>query len=152
MNVRGIPCRPTYTCMFYVTALLYMYSVTKACRFIKRGDSETDARAVTFRLHIDFHLSVPVFNPFSSKTTRIFGTLWTCADPGGGQGGLGPPPPPHKILLPQIVRRGPRGPWPPPLQNPGSAYDGYVLIGLRGRGIRFIIRYLRRYHWLRNYI
>ena len=51
----------------------------------------------------------------------------------GGHGGLGPPPPPHKILLPQIVRRGPRGPcppprgprgpWPPPLQNPGSAYD-----------------------------
>ena len=52
---------------------------------------------------------------------------------GGGARGPCPPPPPHKILLPQIVRRGPRGPcpppprgprgpWPPPLQNPGSAY------------------------------
>ena len=30
---------------------------------------------------------------------------------GGGGGGKGAP---HKILLPQIVRRGPRGPWPPP--------------------------------------
>ena len=52
---------------------------------------------------------------------------------GGAKGALAPPPPPHKILLPQIVRRGPRGPWPPPrgprgpwpppLQNPGSAYE-----------------------------
>ena len=32
---------------------------------------------------------------------------------GGAKGALAPPPP-HKILLPQIVRRGPRGPWPPP--------------------------------------
>ena len=31
---------------------------------------------------------------------------------GGGKGALAPPP--HKILLPQIVRRGPRGPCPPP--------------------------------------
>ena len=30
---------------------------------------------------------------------------------GGGQGGLGPPP---QNIAPQIVRRGPRGPWPPP--------------------------------------
>ena len=32
----------------------------------------------------------------------------------GAKGALAPPPPPHKILLPQIVRRGPRGPCPPP--------------------------------------
>ena len=32
---------------------------------------------------------------------------------GGAKGALAPPPP-NKILLPQIVRRGPRGPWPPP--------------------------------------
>ena len=31
----------------------------------------------------------------------------------GGPRGPWPPPPTHKILLPQIVRRGPRGPWPP---------------------------------------
>ena len=56
---------------------------------------------------------------------------------GGGPRGPWPPPPPHKILLPQIVRRGPRGPCPPPpggprgpcppLQNPGSAYGCCVL-------------------------
>ena len=46
---------------------------------------------------------------------------------GGGKGAL-PPPPQKKILLPQIVRRGPRRPCPPPLQNPGSAYATIDLI------------------------
>ena len=74
---------------------------------------------------------------------------------GGAKGALAPPPSPQNIA-PQIVRRGPRGPCPPPpggqeglapprgprgpcppprgprgpcpppLQNPGSAYDIYT--------------------------
>ena len=71
-------------------------------------------------------------------STNEHACMHTQAPIQGGQG-LGPPPPSHKILLPQIVRRGsrggqeglpprgPRGPWPPPpLQNPGSAYDTYI--------------------------
>ena len=42
---------------------------------------------------------------------------------GGAKGALAPPPP-HKILPP----RGPRGPCPPPLQNPGSAYEKYMIL------------------------
>ena len=60
-------------------------------------------------------------NKQTNKQTTKRQFLEACADPGGGAKGALPPPPPHKILLPQIVRRGPRGPWPP-LQNPGSAY------------------------------
>ena len=58
-----------------------------------------------------------------------------CADPGGGHGGLGPPPSPQNIAPPNSEARAKRalapppppggqgglGP-PPPLQNPGSAY------------------------------
>ena len=64
---------------------------------------------------------------------------------GGDQGGLGPPP--HKKLLPQIVKRGSRGAKmalapppppgdqeglgpPPPLQNPGSAYGRCGMMGV----------------------
>ena len=65
------------------------------------------------------------------------------ADPGGGQGGLGPPPniaPPNSQARiqgggargPCPPPRGPRGPCPPPpLQNPGSAYGHCVpVVGL----------------------
>ena len=44
----------------------------------------------------------------------------------GAKGALPPPPSPQKIALPNSQARiqgGPRGPWPPPLQNPGSAYE-----------------------------
>ena len=51
--------------------------------------------------------------PLNDCTEAGVQGLHTCADPGGGgKGALAPPP--HKILLPQIVRRGPRGPCPPP--------------------------------------
>ena len=67
-------------------------------------------------------------------TVNILSTLgtWHARIQGGGQGGLAPPPSPQNIAPPISEARakralappprGPRGPCPPPLQNPGSAY------------------------------
>ena len=40
---------------------------------------------------------------------------------GGGQGGLAPPPPPPQKIAPPNSQARIQG--PPPLHNPGSAYD-----------------------------
>ena len=82
---------------------------------------------VTTQKSHEFHVTVADAGLYSTVQARIRG---------GGARGPCPPPPLHKKLLPQIVRRGSRGakralpprgakralPPPPPLQNPGSAY------------------------------
>ena len=51
---------------------------------------------------------------YTSQSTKAKQMVSHARIQGGGARGPWPPPPPHKILLPQIVRRGPRGPCPPP--------------------------------------